>query len=368
MSKAYPLLLSPFELGGVTLRNRVAVTSHFTATCVEGWPTDRTIAYYRQRALGGAGLIIVEANWVERGGGAGGHFAGNAMACYRDEIVPYYRRLSDAVHEQGASILCQLNHEGTCGMAGPTSMPLAMKEQAPGVAHELDREQIGRVVESFVAAARRLKEGGFDGAEISAAHGLLVHAFLTPLLNRRDDDYGGSPANRMRLLTDIINATRDLLGREFVLGVRLSGSDFADGGLDVDDVIQIAKRLEDSGLVDYLNISGGVSHILSSIIMHAGHMDDPHAQLAPLSGRIKAAVDLPVLHASRIRTPDEAEQVLAGGQADIIGMTRAHVSDPHLVRKTTEGRADQIMICVGCEEGCTERIVGGNIFRAFTIR
>jgi 2,4-dienoyl-CoA reductase-like NADH-dependent reductase (Old Yellow Enzyme family)/thioredoxin reductase len=357
MSQFYPRLLSSFKLGGVTLRNRVAVTSHFTASCVDGWPTDRTIAYYRERALGGAGLILVEANWVDQTGGA--HFAGNAMACYRDEIVPHYRRLSDAVHEHGAAILCQLNHEGTYGLAGPTSMPLFMKEQPCGVAHELDHEQIGCLVDSFVSAARRLQEGGFDGAEISAAHGLLVHAFLTPLLNQRDDEYGGSLTNRMRFLVQILQGTRDVVGRDFVLGVRLSASDFADGGLDDDDVIEIAGQLEDSGWIDYLNISGGVSHLLSSIINHAGHMDDPHAQLAPLSGRIKAVVGLPILHASRIRTSDQAEQVLVAGHADIVGMTRAHISDPHLVRKTIENRTDEIMICVGCEEGCTQRIVSG---------
>ncbi len=228
------------------------------------------------------------------------------------------------------------------------------------IPHELEPEKIAELVRAFGDATRRCQEGGLDGVELSMAHNHLIDQFWSPLFNHRTDEYGGSLENRMRFCLEVLAEIRRQVGRDFVVGARISGDEFTDGGLTAEDMAEIARRLAASGLVDFLSIIGGGAHTFPLQAAAVPNMSFPNAVYVHLAGAIKQAVpSMPVLHATRIVDPIHAEQILAEGYVDVVGMTRAMIADAEMPRKAREGRFDDIRQCVGANEGCIDRIYQG---------
>ena len=346
-------LFSPSRIGKVELRNRIVLSSHNPAYWrINEGPNERGLDYYIARVKGGVGLVILPQNVVGPPTSADA-----AWALQNDAAIPAYKMLSEAIHAYGAKVFGQLMHPGVRGNVslfggaglGPSSTPypggLAPPEhEAP---HEMEIEDIGKRVDDYAAAALRLKETGYDGVEISStvgAGGLLV-GFLSPYYNKRTDEYGGSLENRMRIHFEILDAIREAVGSDFVVGVRLVSDELLDGGLTLDDAKIIAPKLEETGKVDYLSACAGIAG-------HIPPMYYPLGCFVHLAVGIKEVVNLPVICHGRINDPVQAEQILNDHQADFVGMARALICDPEWPNKAREGRLDEIRKCISCNQTC----------------
>ncbi|HZS32720.1 MAG TPA: N-methylproline demethylase, partial [Methylomirabilota bacterium] len=264
MSREFRFLFTPFRLGGLTLKNRIYSTGHAEAMAEDGKAGPRLRAYHEAKARGGCALTII-------GGSTSVHpsspaSAWNMVANHDDSVIPGYRALADAVHRHGALVFSQLTHLGRRAQSdteswhvllAPSQIPEPVHREVP---HELEPEQIATLVRAFGDAVRRCREGGLDGVELSFAHNHLVDQFWSPLFNRRTDEYGGSLENRMRFGLEVLREIRRQVGRDYVVGARISGDELTDGGLSGEDMAEIARRLAASGLIDFLSIIGGGAH------------------------------------------------------------------------------------------------------------
>ena len=356
-------LFSPIRVGSVTLKNRIYSSGHAEAMAENGRPGDRLRRYHEAKARGGCALTIF-------GGSSSVHPSSPAaawkqIANHGDDIIPAYRALADAVHAHGCLVFTQLTHMGRRAQAdgeeadvllAPSQIPERVHRDVP---HELEAEQIAELVRAFGEAARRCRDAGLDGIELSMAHNHLIDQFWSPLFNQRQDEYGGSLENRMRFGMEVLEETRRRAGRDFVVGARISGDEFTKGGLTAADMAEIARRLAASGLVDFLSIIGGGAHTYELQAAAVPNMSYATGVFVPLAAAIKqAAPGMPIFHASRIVDPAHADRVVTEGQIDVVGMTRALIADPDLPRKAREGRLD-IRTCVGANEGCIDRIYLG---------
>ncbi len=329
-----------------------------------GRPGDRLTRYHAAKARGGCALTIF-------GGSSSVHPSSPAaawkqIANHDDSIIPAYRALAEAVHAHGCLVFTQLTHMGRRAQAdGEEASVLLAPSQIPervhrDVPHELEAEQIAELVRAFGAAALRCREAGLDGIELSMAHNHLIDQFWSPLFNQRLDEYGGSLENRMRFGFEVLREMRRRVGRDFVVGARISGDEFTRGGLTAADMAEIARRLAASGLVDFLSIIGGGAHTYELQAAAVPNMSYATGVFVPLAAAIKqAAPGLAIFHASRIVDPEHADRVVAAGEIDVVGMTRALIADPDLPRKARDGRLDDIRTCVGANEGCIDRIYQG---------
>jgi 2,4-dienoyl-CoA reductase-like NADH-dependent reductase (Old Yellow Enzyme family)/thioredoxin reductase len=361
---AYPHLLSPLKIGPKTVRNRVLVTAHVPGLADQGMPGDRYIAYHRTRARGGVGLQLTGATPIHS---STAHSEAAGLVNIDDRIVPGYRRLADAVHEEGGCILAQLAHYGatiSAGEAGaplwaPSARPSELVRQTP---HEMTVSEIGEIVQAFAAAARRARNGGLDGVEILGAFGLLVAAFMSPYSNTRTDAYGGSLDNRLRFAFEVIDAVREAAGPDRIVGMRIAGDEFVEGGNDDGAMQKIAVRLEATRKLDYLNViaSNNLDRVYRAV--HWPPTPAPHGLFVPLAAGIKKIVKLPVFTTGRIVDPDHAERIVAAGQADMVGMTRAHIADPDLVAKIRAGHGEDVRKCIGANV-CIARVLAGGPVR-----
>jgi dimethylglycine catabolism A len=357
-------LFSPIQVGRLSLKNRIYSSGHAEAMAESGRPGARLTRYHEAKARGGCALTIF-------GGSSSVHPSSPAaawkqIANHDDSIIPAYRALADAVHAHGSHVFTQLTHMGRRAQAdgeetdvllAPSQIPERVHREVP---HELEAEQIAELVQAFGEAARRCREGGLDGIELSMAHNHLIDQFWSPLFNQRVDDYGGTLENRMRFAMDVLRETRRRVGRDFVVGARISGDEFTRGGLTAADMAEIARRLAASGLVDFLSIIGGGAHTYELQAAAVPNMSYAAGVFLPLAAAIKhAAPGMPIFHASRIVDPVHADRIVAAGQVDVVGMTRALIADPDLPRKAREGRLDDIRTCVGANEGCIDRIYQG---------
>ena len=357
-------LFSPIQVGSVTLKNRIYSSGHAEAMAEGGRPGDRLTRYHAAKARGGCALTIF-------GGSSSVHPSSPAaawkqIANHDDSIIPAYRALADAVHAHECLVFTQLTHMGRRAQAdgeeaavllAPSQIPERVHREVP---HELEAEQIAELVRAFGEAARRCREAGLDGIELSMAHNHLIDQFWSPLFNQRLDEYGGSLENRMRFGFEVLRETRRFVGRDFVVGARISGDEFTRGGLTAADMAEIARRLAVSGLVDFLSIIGGGAHTYELQAAAVPNMSYATGVFVPLAAAIKqAAPGLAIFHASRIVDPVHADRVVAAGEIDVVGMTRALIADPELPRKAREGRLDDIRTCVGANEGCIDRIYQG---------
>jgi len=357
-------LFSPIQVGSVTLKNRIYSSGHAEAMAEGGRPGDRLTRYHAAKARGGCALTIF-------GGSSSVHRSSPAaawkqIANHDDSIIAPYRALADAVHAHGCLVFTQLTHMGRRAQAdgeeadvllAPSQIPERVHRDVP---HELEAEQIAELVRAFGDAARRCREAGLDGIELSMAHNHLIDQFWSPLFNQRLDEYGGILENRMRFGMEVLRETRRRVGRDFVVGARISGDEFTRGGLTAADMAEIARRLAVSGLVDFLSIIGGGAHTYELQAAAVPNMSYATGVFVPLAAAIKqAAPGVAIFHASRIVDPVHADRVVAAGEVDVVGMTRALIADPELPRKAREGRLDDIRTCVGANEGCIDRIYQG---------
>ena len=347
----FPNLLSPIRIGPRHLRCRVLVTAHEIRLGDGRIPGPRYAAYHRARARGGAGLQITGCTAVHHTGGLG---SGGALANVDDSIIDGYRMLSDAVHQEGGVILAQLGHSAATTHATEPGSPVWAPSAVTGElmrrgqrAHAMSIGEIAEIVTAFGAAAERCRRGGMDGVEILAAFGFLVAAFLSPLANRRTDAYGGSLENRMRFCREVVSAVRDAVGADGIVGLRIPGDELVEGGLEIEEMKAVARAVESDGKVDYLNVIAGTNMDRLLRAEHWPPTPSQHGLFVHLAAGIRAGVELPVFTVGRIIDPVQAERILADGEADMVGMTRAHVADPDLIAKLREGRLDDIRPCVG---------------------
>jgi len=353
-------LLQPYRLKHLELRNRIITTSHEPAYPVDGMPTSRYIAYHAERAKGGIAMTMTAGSAAVSKDSPP---AFSNLLAYRDEIVPHIRNLCDAVHEHGAAIMIQLTHLGRrtrwdTGDWLPTVSPSHKREPAHrAFPKQIEDWDIQRITTEYADAAERMQAGGMDGIELEA-YGHLMDQFWSPLTNTLDGPYGGSVEQRVQFTLDVLAAIRKRVGDEFIIGVRACTDELLDRGLSKEDGLQIAQILKTTGQVDFLNIIRG--HIdtdagLTDVIPIQGMRNNPHLDFA---GELRSATGMPTLHAAKIPDIATARYAIAEGKLDLVGMTRAHMADPHLVKKLIEGREEQIRPCVGANY-CLDRIYQG---------
>ncbi len=350
----YPHASSPLQIGPVTVPNRILSSAHLTHLAHNGRWTEGHLAYYEAKARGGVGLIVIGAQSVQRWDRVRLPL-GDMDNPFVDGQVEWYRRGVAIVHRHGTRIFAQLAHGGRQNWDAQAALePLIAPSPiaCPVVGHvpkAMEREDIDRLIDDFADAARIMRDGGFDGIEVHCAYGYLLTEFLTPTTNQRDDEYGGSLDNRMRLPLEIVRRVREAAGPDMVVGVRMPGDEYVDGGITVEVAQEIARRFEASGLIDYLSISSGTYTNMASMDVP---MYVPLGYNRHLSAAIKEEVDLPVMVAGRIKDPEMAEAIVADAQADMVAMTRATIADPDLPRKMWEGREDEIRNCIACNQRC----------------
>ena len=342
--------LEPISIAGVEIPNRVVRTAHGTHFG-DGGIVPSLIDYHVERARGGVGLTILEI--------AGVHPTCPSSICnFDDSIIEGYTQLMDAVRPHGMRVFQQLWHAGHNGLpidGGPPWSSCDLPSPVLGIVPiEMSKAQIKELVECFAAAAERCKKGGVDGVELHASHGYLPQQFMSAMLNRREDEYGGSFENRMRFTVEVLSAIRERVGADYPVGVRLS-PEIVEGGMTPDDAAKSASYLEDLGLIDFLDVSMGGYFAFPKMI---GGMFEPAGYELPTSAPVAAAVKVPRIVTGRFRTLEEVSQVISEGTADLVGMTRAHIADPAIVRKTREGREAEIRPCIACNQGCVGMLLG----------
>lgn len=364
----YPTVFQPCRIGGLTLKNRLAMSQMTMNYATEdGMVTDKLIAYYRERAKGGVGLIFVEGTSFTPEGRGYVRQIGIASQAHVEGL----KRLTDAVHglKNGTKIFLQIHHAGGRASSKITGIqPVAPSAIPPYAGAEtpraLMREEIEDLIEAHVEAAARAKEAGFDGVDIHCAHGYLVPSFFSPMTNQRTDEYGGDLACRTRFLLEIIRGIRKRLGREYPLTIKISGDEYIEGGLGIKEMIAIARLAQEAG-IDGLIVSAGTVggkklEDLSEAhkVMRTLPMMTRTACLVPIAAEFKRALQIPVITVGRINTVALAEEILSQGKADITAIGRPLLADPELPKKAAEGREDQIRPCIACNEGCYKRILG----------
>ena len=359
--ESYPHLFSPFRINQCALRNRIVLAPHTTGFAAPGgYLTEREAAYQATRARGGVALTVLGTNVVHRSS----TLDYGVLANFDDSYIAGYKLVADAVHQHGAKIFVQLNHQG--GTAARLDEPAHLSAPSPFASYlhkeipqEMSRAFIHEIARAYGDAAERCKRGGIDGVLVHAAHGYLLNQFLSPLTNRRTDEYGGSLENRMRALLQVLQSVRDATGADYPIGVRLSADEYVDGGLTLGDSLEIAKKLDASGFADYLDISTGVGYDLYSEAKHYPGMYFPSLTWVDLAAEIKRAVKIPVACAGRIASPDDAETLLRAGKIDLVQIARAIIADPEWANKARENRADEIRPCMYISSGCLGRLHRG---------
>jgi mycofactocin system FadH/OYE family oxidoreductase 2 len=354
MSGQFKFLFTPLKIGHVTVPNRISFSAHMTNYALNGIPSERHLYYWAERAKGGTGLIITEEQSVH----PSDHAYEKLVDAFDPAVVPMYRKISAAIHEYETRIFAQLNHNGSQSdgtisrlpVWGPSPVADVMFREVPKV---MEKEDINELIEYFCRAATNVRQGGFDGIELQIGHASLIRQFLSPLSNQRNDEYGGSLENRMRLGLEIIDAVRKTIGQDYTLGIRLCADEMIPGGLTLNDTKEIAKRFEATGKLDFIDLSLATFY---NLYLVGGSMHTPLGYGIPLAAGIKEVVKLPVFATGRINDPVMAERVLAQGQADMIGMVRSQLCDPELANKAREGRLEEIRFCVADNQGCYGRM------------
>ena len=352
---AFPHLFSPTEVGGLEIKNRIFSTGHQSNMVRDGRVTERLVAYQKAKAKGGAGLLILEAARMHETAAGAGHI----LDLRSDAAIPALRPLAVAVKRHDCRLFGQLAHPGVASLRHIDDIRQPVYSASDrrdlrfkNVPRALSAQQIASLVEGYAAAAARFAEAGFDGVEVTASHGMLPAQFLNPRLNQRSDAYGGDLDGRARFLCEVLAAIRARIGAYFVVGLRISLDEREEDGLRPDEAIAACRHVEAAGDCDVFNVIAGSMtgpagsiHVVPPMWVEAGY-------LAEDSGSLKSLLARPVMVAGRINQPQIAERILAAGQADLCGMTRAMIADPDMPAKAASGRAEEIRACIGCNQAC----------------
>ncbi len=354
MAEAFPKLFTPLTIRHRTLRNRIVFGAHTANMAEGGLPAARHLGYYRERALGGAAMIVVEPVPVH---GTAVLTRGNFRHS-SDEIVPHFRRITEAVKAEGAVVVQQLYHVGQHADFDNSFMPGWSPSGLPSFhdsdgSHMMSEPEIEEVIEGYVQAARRAKEAGFDGVELFAAYHALIDQFWTPSSNRRDDRWGGTLENRVRFGAEIMRRIRSLAGEDFIVGLAVNLHPEVEASLSVEQMQEIVAWHDERALADYVTCGTGSYFDFTGLIptvFFADKLGVPHAEaLKSVAKHMKVQAE------SHIRTPENAEYVVASGQADMVSIVRGQIADPHLANKAREGRAEDIRPCLSCNQMCWGR-------------
>lgn len=345
----FPNLFSPIRIGQLTLQNRLYSPPHAPGfTDRTFMPTDRLIAYWEAKAAGGTAMVATGVTPVHSSIGIGVPF-------HNPRFKEVYGRAAEAVRKHGSHFVVQLWHPGA--QSGAPSRPSWAPSpwatpEGWNVAHGMTKAEIEEMIEAYAFGAKMVKEAGCDAIEIHGAHGYLITEFSSGFSNHRDDEYGGSLENRARFVDEVVSAVRSAVGSEYTVGMRFSADEFVDGGLTIEESQRILGPIARSGKLDYLNISVGNYHTMETII---APMYFPLGSFVHVAAGIKEVVDIPVFAVGRINDPQQAEDIIAAGYADLVAMNRAIIADPDFANKAREGRIEEIRKCTACNEGCWGR-------------
>ena len=352
---AFPHLFQPLEIRGLELKNRIAFGPHGTSQGRTPGTLPDLVAYHEARAEGGVGLIITEAHTVHESY----EVRHSLLAVSDDDAIPELRALADVAHKHGARMFGQLFHPGRAvanrkdgallAAYAPSEIPDERHHVMPAPMSEI---MIRDIIRAYGDGARRMAEAGLDGIEYMVSMGYLPAQFVNPRANQRTDAYGGSFENRLRFLTESLTAVREAVGDRIVVGIRISVDELDHGGLTPDESVAVSKALGDVGLIDYVNVIGGSGASVGGAVHIVPPMFVGRAYLADDAARLKRETGLPTMLGGRINQPQTAEQVVAGGQADMVSLVRALICDPFFARKAEARRADDIRACIGCNQAC----------------
>lgn len=352
-------LFRPLAINKLTIRNRIVSTAHAEVYATDGgMTTDRYVRYYEEKAKGGCGLCICGGSSVVSIDSPQSWWKSVNLAT--DAIIPHFQNLADAVHRHGGKIMIQITHMGRRsrwdGENWPNLMsPSGIREPVHrATCKTIEEEEIWRIIGDFARAAKRAQNGGLDGVELSAVHQHMIDQFWSPRVNKRTDEWGGTFENRMRFGMEVLKAVREAVGPDFAVGMRICGDEFHPDGLNHEDMKEIAAYYNKTGLVDFFGVVGSgcdTHNTLANVIPNMAYPPEPFLHLA---AGIKTVVDVPVIHAQNIKDPNQAERILDAGYVDFVGMTRAHIADPHIIAKIKMNQIDQIRQCVGANY-CIDR-------------
>lgn len=355
VSQLFPHLFEPITLGRLTIRNRIVSSGHDTVLDDHGMIGEDLVAYHEARAQGGCGLIVLQVSGVHETA----RYTNHVLMATDDSSVPGYRAVAEAVHRHGATIFAQLFHPGREVMDGERGMaPRAVapsdepQERFKVVPEALSTTAVKEIIAGYASAAKRIADSGIDGVEIVASHGYLPIQFFSPRVNTRTDEYGGSPANRRRFLTEVVSGVRAAVGPDVVVGLRISGEEKTEDGLVATEVLDLIENLDAMNCLDYFSITAGDSSTLQGAVHIVPSMQIDSAYAASLSEQVKKITDRPVMVAGRINQPHEAEKAIAEGRTDMAIMTRAMISDPQIAGKAQRDAVDEIRACIGCNQAC----------------
>jgi len=349
MTTLYPNLFRPLRIGAREAKNRIMRVATTANLADRNRVGDRVLAFYRTLAKGGVGTIVTEALRTD----PRDPFGPGAITIFDRGGLDGIRRIADVCHAEGALLIGQLNMGGRQHLASRVVPYLVAPSAIPcprsgGVPHELTTREVKETVETYIMCAVHCVEAGMDGVEIHGAQGHLIQQFLSPFTNRRTDAYGGSPENRMRFAREILEGVRQRVGRRAIVGYRMGAEEFTEGGLSVDDNVEIARQLCSDSLADYLSLAQGNFNSIEQ------HLPDRHWPILAFRGvhsRFKAVANgIPVVASTRVQGPEQAENVIAAGEADMIGLCRALIVDPDWPVKAKRGEADRIRRCIACNQ------------------
>ena len=349
----YPHLLAPLDLGFTTLRNRTLMGSMHTGLEEQPGGFERMAAYFAERAKGGVGLMVT-------GGIApndeGGVYSGAAKLSTAEEAEKHVV-VTQAVHAEGGKICLQILHAGRYAYSPRQVAPSAIQAPInPFTPKELDEAGIEKQISDFVTCAKLAQSAGYDGVEIMGSEGYLINQFLAAQTNHRTDRWGGSYENRMRLPLEIVRRTREAVGPNFIIIYRLSMLDLVAGGSDWEEIVQLAKAVEQAGVT---LINTGIGWHEARIPTIATKV--PRGAFSKVTAKLRGSVSVPLITTNRINTPEIAEQILAEGDADMVSMARPFLADPEFVNKAAAGRSDEINTCIGCNQACLDHTFGGKL-------
>ena len=351
----YRYLFQPLRIGPLTVRNRVVFSAHLTNYASGGLPTQQHAAYYAARAAGGAGLIITEehsthpTDWPYE----------KLIHGFAPEVIPGYRRITEAVHAHDVPILAQLNHNGGQASSMFSRLPVWAPSAVPDplfreVPKAVELPEIREIVAGYGLVAEHCAAGGFDGVELQCSHSSIVRGFLSPATNLRTDAYGGSLQNRARLLLEIVEVVREAIGPRRALGVRICGDELIEGGTTIEEAVAVARLADATGKVDYINTSIGVA--TATLYMIEASMQVPPGYAMFIPAAIRRAVSVPVVGVGRFKDPLQADRALAAGQCDLVGVVRGQIADPDFTAKARAGEPTRIRTCLSCNQECVGRM------------